>query len=106
MVMFHTLDDYYNNHKDNEALASLLGDLDPNIFTDNMPADPAIYNDWLLISSKYLAKEEVAIEDYLTAISEFLKSYRDILDDSLNRAIDFFENSTEAYDIVKRNLAN
>lgn len=46
VVMYNILDDYYCRESENDSLASLLSDMDPNIFSDKRAADPAAYNDW------------------------------------------------------------
>lgn len=45
IVMYNFLDDYYCRGSENASLASLLSDMDPNIFSDKKTADPATYND-------------------------------------------------------------
>lgn len=45
LAMFYLLDEYYDVTK-NDILGSLLGSLNPFLFSDGMPADQAAWIDW------------------------------------------------------------
>ena len=40
------LEVYYNNHKQDDAVVSILSDLDCTVFQDGKPVDQAPYDDW------------------------------------------------------------
>lgn len=45
LTTFYFLDMIYDENK-NDVLGGLLGSMNPNIFIDNISADPAIWEDW------------------------------------------------------------
>ncbi len=76
VVMYTILDDYYCRESENDSLASLLSDMDPNIFSDKKAADPATYNDWYNCISCYIENEEIKEENIIVALKGFLIYYQ------------------------------
>lgn len=74
-VMYKILDDDYHKTK-NDSLGSLLSDMDTGIFSDRKAADPATYNDWYNIVSKYVSDGEISDENMIVALKEFLIYYQ------------------------------
>lgn len=61
LAAYTLLDDLYDNTKDN-TLVQLLWDMDPFVFTDRSPADPAIWADWISCAGA-IQKEGLLTED-------------------------------------------
>ncbi|MBD5459385.1 MAG: hypothetical protein HDR26_00350 [Lachnospiraceae bacterium] len=76
LMMFEILSDYYLNINKSESLGSLLGDMDPYMFSDRKPADPATYNDWYDVIVKYAEDGEIKDEDIIFALQDFLSDYQ------------------------------
>lgn len=75
LFMFNILNDYYDKHKKNDSLASILSDMDPNIFRDGKPADPATYNDWEKIVRPFDKGGNIERRDVILALKSFLTYY-------------------------------
>lgn len=91
IVMYNFLDDYYCRGSENASLASLLSDMDPNIFSDKKTADPATYNDWYNCISRYVKNGEIQKENILTALKDFLLYYQQVFGYQLKDVISFIE---------------
>lgn len=76
VIMYNILNDYYCGESKNDSLASLLSDMDPNIFSDKKAADPATYDDWHHCISGYIKNGEISEEKILLALKEFLIFYQ------------------------------
>lgn len=89
VVMYNILDDYYCRESENDSLASLLSDMDPNIFSDKRAADPATYNDWHNCISCYIKNGEIGEENIIVAFKEFLIYYQQEFGYHLEDVINF-----------------
>lgn len=89
VVMYNILNDYYCREPENDLLASLLSDMDPNIFADKRAADPATYNDWYNCISCYIKNGEIGEENIIEALKEFLIYYQQEFDYHLEGVINF-----------------
>lgn len=76
LMMFEILSDYYLNINKNESLGSHLGDMDPYIFSDRKPADPATYEDWYDVIVKYAEDRKIKDKDIMFALQDFLSDYQ------------------------------
>lgn len=76
LTMFQILNNYYFQEKKNDSLASLLSDMDPNIFSDGKAADPATYNDWYNAVKPYVKNGKIKNEDINLALKNFLIYYQ------------------------------
>ena len=76
LYMFNILSDYYNRYMENDSLASILSDMDCNIFTDGKPADPAIYDDWIMAVSPFVDNGCIKRSDIMLALRSFLVYYK------------------------------
>lgn len=76
--VFRFLDSYYFKNQ-NDGLGSLLGDMDPNIFGNGeMPADPAVWEDWQKCTEKVCGRDDVvSISQLKPLLFTFLEMYRD-----------------------------
>ena len=72
--MYNILNDYYFQESDNHYLASLLSDMDSNVFMDKMSADPATYFDWLSCVERYIVNEEIKDENIILYFYNFIIS--------------------------------
>ena len=75
-IMYNILNNYYFHEDKNDSLGSLLSDMDPNIFSDGKAADPATYDDWYNIVSAYIENGEIANENIISALRDFLIYYQ------------------------------
>ena len=91
VVMYNILDDYYRE-SENDTLASLLSDMDPNIFSDKRAADLATYNDWYNCISCYIKNGEITKENIIVALKEFLVYYQQEFGYHLEDVINFISN--------------
>ena len=89
VVMYNILDDYYCHKSKNDSLASLLSDMDSNIFSDKKAADPATYNDWYNCIGCYIRNGEVAEENIIVALKGFLIYYQQEFGYHLEDVINF-----------------
>lgn len=55
-AMFYLLDKYYDE-KQNDDLGAILGSMNPTIFSDDMPADAALWSEWIAIVKKIVSCE-------------------------------------------------
>ena len=92
VVMYNILEDYYRHESKNNSLASLLSDMDPNIFSDKKASDPATYNDWYNSVSGYVRNGEISNENIILALREFLIYYQQEFDYYLEDVIAFISN--------------
>ena len=76
LIMFHILNDYYIETKNNNSLGSLLSDMDPYLYEDRTAADPALYDDWYNVMENYIKKGEVKKEVIKVALIDFLTYYQ------------------------------
>jgi len=88
-VMYKILDDYYSRESVNDSLASLLSDMDPDIFVDKGAADPATYNDWYNCISCYIKNGKISEENIIVALKEFLIYYQQEFGYHLEDVINF-----------------
>ena len=100
LLMFKFLEEYCTQ-KENTSLVSLLSDLDPGIFQDGMPADPATYEDWKNISSQYLRGDSPLPNQKIQAMTKFPESYRDEYGYELDDLIRYLNDGTEALQKIK-----
>ena len=73
---FNILESYYNNHKEDDAVISILSDMDTDIFQDGKPVDPATYDDWESIISPFVKNGVLEEKDVILALLEFLIYYQ------------------------------
>lgn len=92
IVMYNILDDYYCFESKNDSLASLLSDMNPNIFLDKKAADPATYIDWYNSISGYIRNGEISDKNIILALKEFLIYYQEEFGYQLEEVIDFISN--------------
>ncbi len=92
VVMYNILADYYYREYKNDSLASLLSDMDPNIFLDKRAADLATYNDWHNCIGSYIKNGEIGEENIMMALKEFLIYYQQEFGYHLEDVIDFISN--------------
>lgn len=96
LVMFKMLSDYYLNINKSESLGSLLGDMDPHLFSDGKPADPATYNDWYDIVVKYTEKGEIENKNIVFALQDFLSNYQQRFGFNLEEVIAYFKEMSKS----------
>jgi hypothetical protein len=75
-AMFYLLDGYYDTTK-NGVLGSLLGSLNPNLFTDGMPADQAAWADWGNCVKKAFIKDKLSPKEAFQAVIKFITFYQE-----------------------------
>ncbi len=90
MVMYNKLNEYYCREAKNPSLASLLSDMDPNIFSDKRAADPATYNDWYNCVGYYINNGEIEEENVVKALNKFLLFYQQEFSYRLDDVIRYF----------------
>lgn len=77
LQFFHLLDaHFFEPGEHDEALGPFLGMISPNLWTDGLPADRAILNDWI----KAYGEDPMDEESLLRASVEFLRSYEKYFD--------------------------
>lgn len=96
LVMFKMLSDYYLNINKSESLGSLLGDMDPHLFSDRKPADPATYNDWYDIVVKYAENGEIENKNIVFALQDFLSNYQQRFGFNLEEVIAYFKEMSKS----------
>jgi len=74
MATYKFLEIYYDETADNR-LIDLLSGMNPLLWIDGGSADPAIYNDWLEISKKFISDEQIDAKKAFLAMFEFLVFY-------------------------------
>lgn len=89
IVMYNILNNYYWHENKNDALGSLLSDMDPYIFSDRKAADPATYNDWCNVINNYAKNGEIEKENITLALREFLIYYEQEFDYHLEDVIKY-----------------
>ena len=92
VVIYNILDDYYCRESENDSLASLLSDMDLNIFSGQRTADPATYDDWYNCVSGYIKNGEISEEKILLALKESLIFYQQEFGYQLEDVINFISN--------------
>ena len=86
--MFFLLEDYYFKNRNESSLASLLGDLNPNLFSDGLSADPAAYYDWSICVNKSGDNDMLRSDDVLIGIQNFLIFYQNRFGFNLSNVIE------------------
>ena len=86
------LETYYDNHKQDDAIITILSDLDCTIFEDGKPVDQAVYTDWKNLISTLNKNEELSDNDMKDALINFLIYYQEEFGYKLEDAIDYFKN--------------
>ena len=87
------LEVYYNNHKQDDAVVSILSDLDCTVFEDGKPVDQATYDDWEKVIIPFINKGEITDNDVKEALIKFLVYYQQEFGYELEIAIDYFINT-------------
>ena len=87
--VFKILDDYYDRTH-NDELGAMLGGLNPNLFQDQMSADPAAWDDWIDAVRKVTQNEYITEEEARTAMLVLMKGYNDHHGFDLSDVIEFF----------------
>lgn len=93
-AMFYFLDDYYINHKEQDSLASLLGDLSPYTFDGCISADPAAWNDWKKSVAEVTKYDTLTSDEVLKVIMIFLKFYNNSFGFDLINVIEYIESGS------------
>lgn len=83
----------YNNHKQDDAVVSILSDLDCTVFEDGKPVDQATYDDWEKVIIPFINKGEITDNDVKEALIKFLVYYQQEFGYELEIAIDYFINT-------------
>ena len=76
LVMFNLLDNYYFEDTSNDDLANILSNMNPSIFADGEPADPAYWADWERILGEKSIKEPMNADELLDGVFAFLEFYQ------------------------------
>jgi len=76
LAMFYLLDWYYDITK-NDALGIVLGSLNPDLFTDGMPADQAAWTDWESCVKKAFLKDKLSPREAFQAVIKFITFYQE-----------------------------
>lgn len=84
------LEGYYNNHKQDDVVVSILSDLDCTVFQDGKPVDQATYDDWEKNIIPFISKGELSDNDVKLALIEFLDYYQQEFGYELEAAINYF----------------
>jgi len=93
LAMYHLLDSIYSRHP-YRNLAVVLGDINPYIFKDRMPADPAAWQDFCEYYEEAKGAYSSEIEvGYYTSI-RFLRVYEEEWDYPIPYAMEEFTLST------------
>ncbi|MFT9078667.1 hypothetical protein, partial [Ethanoligenens sp.] len=92
LIMFKTLEDYYNTSK-NDNLGALLGALDPSLFTGDIPADQAAWDTWIKCVDSVNHTEKLDEQNTKEAIILFLTKYQNSYGFHLEEVIENLENS-------------
>ena len=90
LVVFKYLDDFLSEKAgDDDALRSLLSDMDPYLFgEDQMPADIAVWEDWEQCVEKVCGKDKVMTGAQIKLLLfTFLAKYRDEWNFELDKVI-------------------
>ena len=95
LAVFNYLDDFFfEKAGDDDALRSLLSDMDPYLFGENqMPADMAVWEDWEQCVKKVCGKDKVMTGAQIKLLLfAFLAMYRDEWKFDLARTIFALQN--------------
>lgn len=87
------LETYYNNHKQDDAVITILSDLDCTVFEDGKSVDQAIYADWEKLISTFTKNGELSDNDVRDVLIKFLIYYQEEFGYELKGAIDYFKNT-------------
>lgn len=87
------LKEYYNNHKQDDAVVSILSDLDCTVFQDGKPVDQATYDDWEKVIISFINKGEISDSEVKEMLIKFLVYYQQEFGYELEGAIDYFTNT-------------
>jgi hypothetical protein len=74
LAAFTILDDLYDQTK-SESLGSLLGDMNPFIFADRTPADPAIWSEWVVCAETVQSGGFLTANNVFQTLSSFLRNH-------------------------------
>ena len=91
LSMFCLLEAYYRLEK-HDGLGVLLGAMNMNICGDGMPADEALWSDWLRSVSQVSPNNELSVEEAFRAMLAFLKLCYSV-SWNVNKYIELFEKS-------------
>lgn len=75
-AMFYFLDKYYDT-KMIDDLGAMLGSMNPSLFCDDMPADMALWNKWVEISTNEMENEGLDSNKAFQAMVTFLNYYNE-----------------------------
>ena len=95
-LTLNILNECYVSYKENDSLASLLSDMDTQIFRDGKPADPATYEDWLTIVKSFSKNESIDFDNLMLALVEFLEYYQNEFGYDLDNIIEYFKNCSNS----------
>lgn len=87
------LETYYNNHKQYDAVISILSDFDCTVFQDGKFVDQATYDDWEKLILPYIKNEEISDNDVKEALIKFLVFYQEEFGYELEDVIEYFKNT-------------
>ena len=71
LAAYTILDDLYDQTK-NESLANLLSDMNPFIFTDRTPADPATWSEWVVCAESIQNGGLLTADNAFQTLNSFL----------------------------------
>ena len=94
------LETYYDNHKQDDAIITILSDLDCTIFEDGKPVDQAVYTDWKNLISTLIKNEELSDNDMKDALINFLIYYQEEFGYKLEDAIDYMYRSMDVLQLL------
>jgi hypothetical protein len=102
LTMFNLLDNFYFEDTSNDDLANILSNMNPSIFADGEPADPAYWADWERILEEKSIKEPMNTDELLNGICAFLEFYQKEFEFNLKSVLEKVEGlSSESEILIK-----
>lgn len=69
--------------------------MDPNLFEDRKPADPAIYEDWINATKLYFENEVITNCTIFMALESFLEFYQEEYGYQLNDVLQYLKQNSQ-----------
>jgi len=98
LAMFYFLEEMYFNDTSQGDLGALLGDLNPNLFSDGMSADIAAWRDWEGIFAQVNTNTFLNSQEVYQAVEKFLEMYQSQYGFNITRIIEEIKNSNKLFE--------
>lgn len=101
-ITFMVLENFYfKMGVDNEALSILLSDMNPWLFSDDLSADSAAYDDWLEIAERIVKNKNINENEMKLVAIEYVRWFSDEFGYNLDNVLNLLTDTSKISDAFR-----